>query len=85
MMVCLFGRYCTFLFLIQVCLISPQCIESDLYVDITEKIELFLQANSYEKIREEVGAIAQYSFPMSNWLTFQMHHEQKKLHLASYS
>ena len=35
------------------CLISPQCISSDLCVDITGKIELFLQANSYEKIREE--------------------------------
>ena len=41
------------MFLIQVCLISPQCIKSDLYVDITGKIELFLQANTYEKIREE--------------------------------
>ena len=35
------------------CLISPQCIKSDLYEDITRKIELFLQATSYEKIREE--------------------------------
>ena len=45
-------RYFTFLFLIQVSLISPQCIDSDCYVSITGKIESFLQANSYEKIRE---------------------------------
>ena len=43
------------MFLIQVCLISPQCIESDLYVDITGKIESFLQANSYKKIKEEIS------------------------------
>ena len=45
-------RYYTFLFLIQVSLISPQCIDSDCYVSLTGKIESFLQTNSYEKIRE---------------------------------
>ena len=45
-------RYFTFLFLIQVCLISPQCIESDSYVSITRKMESFLQSNSYEEIHE---------------------------------
>ena len=45
-------RSFTFLFLIQVCLFSPQCISSDHYEIITRKIDSFLQANSYEKIRE---------------------------------
>ena len=47
-------RNLTFLFLIQVCLISPQCFESDhsMCTIVTEKIESFLKANSYKEIRE---------------------------------
>ena len=36
----------------QVSLISPHCIMSDWYGILTEKMEAFLQANSYEKIRD---------------------------------
>ena len=45
-------RYYTFLFLIQVSLISPQYILSDHYTSISGKMEAFLQTNNYEKIRE---------------------------------
>ena len=39
--------------MIQVCLISPHCLESDqLICTITKKIELFLQNNTHEKIRD---------------------------------
>ena len=39
--------------MIQVCLVSPHCLESDqLIYTITKKIELFLQNNTYEKIRD---------------------------------
>ena len=44
-------RYFTNLVLIQVCLISPYCLNSDQYMYFTGKIESFLQANSYDKIR----------------------------------
>ena len=36
----------------QVCLISPQYIDSDQYGDITRKIESFLLSYSYDEIRE---------------------------------
>ena len=39
--------------MIQVCLISPHCLESDqLVCAITKKIDLFLRNNSYEGIRD---------------------------------
>ena len=46
-------RYYTLLFLIQVCLISPHCLKSDQFVClITKRIESFLKANDYAKLRE---------------------------------
>ena len=36
----------------QVCLISPHCVMPDWYKDITSMMESFLQANSFEKMRD---------------------------------
>ena len=51
-LICIY-RHFTYVYLAQVCLISPSCIESSWHRVIHDKLDVYLHTVSYEKIREE--------------------------------